>query len=57
MAFLDIIEANMRKEEPKQIEKQENTDNMDQLMKAKELLDAGLLTMEEFNKLKEKLLS
>lgn len=56
LGLLKIIDANMRKEEPKQIEKQENTDNIDQLMKAKELLDAGLLTMEEFNNLKKKLL-
>ena len=28
----------------------------DELLKAKELLDAGLLTMEEFEKLKQKLL-
>lgn len=56
IGLLKIIEANMRKEEPKQIKKQENTDNIDQLMKAKKLLDAGLLTMEEFNKLKEKIL-
>ena len=34
----------------------EETTVMDELLKAEELLDAGLLTDEEFAKLKEKLL-
>jgi len=33
-----------------------NTSAMDELLKAKELLEAGLLTTEEFNNLKMKLL-
>ena len=48
----NIIQTNMSGKE-KAID---NTSNMDELMKAKELLEAGLLTEEEFNRLKEKLL-
>ena len=40
--------------EPEAVEK--TVSPMDELLKAKELLDAGLLTQEEFEKLKEKLL-
>lgn len=56
IGLLKIIDANMCGEK-EYIPNQENMDELEQLIKAKELLEAGLLTMEEFNKLKEKLLS
>ena len=59
MSLLKIIDANMRGNEPKPEHKPEpdnNVDGLDQLIKAKELLEAGLLTEEEFNRLKEKVL-
>lgn len=57
MGLLKIIDANMRGNEPKsEPEPDNNVDGLDQLIKAKELLEAGLLTEEEFNRLKEKLL-
>ena len=57
LGLLKIIDANMSGSEPEpKIEPDNNVDSLDQLMKAKELLEAGLLTEEEFNRLKEKLL-
>lgn len=54
ISLLDIIEDNMIFEDNITIK---NNNNLDELLKAKELLESGLLTSEEFNKIKEKILN
>lgn len=54
LSLIKIIEDNMIPEDNTTLEN--NTSAMDELLKAKELLEAGLLTTEEFNNLKMKLL-
>ena len=61
LPLLKIIEDNMISEDniiPQNNTTVENNDSgLDELLKAKELLEAGLLTIEEFNELKIKLLN
>ena len=54
LSLIKIIKDNMIPEDNTTLEN--NTSAMDELLKAKELLEAGLLTAEEFNNLKMKLL-
>lgn len=54
LSLIKIIEDNMMPEDNTTLDN--NTSAMDELLKAKELLEAGLLTTEEFNNLKMKLL-
>lgn len=54
LSLIKIIEDNMIPEDNTTLDN--NTSAMDELLKAKELLEAGLLTQDEFNNLKMKLL-